>query len=208
MLRLLRYAMICTVMGTYFPGIPLAADPGTFPTDVELVKGAVDDGIRSTIPRLPLTRGDRVALKPKTDHRNNWMVQDALTQILLGKGYQVVHAPSDSERVELEKPCYTLAFRIAEIWLNYTHHGGWFRTKTIHREGGATFSLALMAPPHEMIIWAERIHAHAEDVVPAGLDRLLSNSAVLEQNVLDKKSRWLEGVVMLGLVTGFVYLSF
>ena len=31
------------------------------------------------------------------------MVQDALTQILLGKGYQVVHAPSDSERVELEK---------------------------------------------------------------------------------------------------------
>jgi len=99
---------------------------------------------------------------------------------------------------------YIINKRLAD----YTHHGGWFRAKTIHREGGATFSLVLTAPPDGTVIWAKRLHARAEDVVPAKADRIVGDAAVLNPTVLDTKSRWLEGIVMLGLVTGFVYLSF
>lgn len=206
--RFLRYVILCTVLTTGFPGISLAADLSTVPTDVELIKGAIGDEIRSILPRLPLNRGDRVTLEPKTDRKNNWMVQDALTQTLLEEGYQVVRAPSDSNQVQREEPRYTLLFRIAEIWLNYTYRKGWFRAKTIHRESGATFSLTLTAPPDGTVIWAQQIHARTDDVVPAKADRLLGDATVLSRTVLDKKSRWLEGIVVLGLVTGFVYLSF
>lgn len=208
MSRFLGYVAICMTILICFPSVSLSADLGTLPTDVELVKGAMEDAIRSVLPQLPLNKGDWVILKPRTDHANNWMVRDALTQTLLEAGYQVVRAPLDLARVERGAPCYTLLFRLAEIWLDYTHHGGWFRAKTIHREGGATFSLVLTAPPDGTVIWAKRLHARAEDVVPAKADRIVGDAAVLNPTVLDTKSRWLEGIVMLGLVTGFVYLSF
>lgn len=208
MSRFLGYVAICIMMLIGFARISPAADPGDFPTDVELVKGAIRNAIRSVLPQLPLNKGDRVILKPRTDHANNWMVRDALTQTLLEAGYQVVRAPSDSARVGREKPCYTLLFRLAEIWLAYTHHDGWFRTKTIHREGGAMFSLALTTPPDGTVIWAKQLHARADDVVPAKADRIVRDTAILNPTVLDTKSRWLEGIVVFGLVMVFVYLSF
>lgn len=179
-----------------------------FPTDLEFVQDIAADSFREVLGEMPLEKAMRVAVVGQPSQKNDWIVRDALARTLLEEGYALVQAEQDSISGSEEEASYTLSFRLIGLRLEGQYRGSrlWGRRRMMRR-GLVDFGLRLTDNRDGAVVWAKQRTGQGEDTVPAAYSRTLEVPDAIPREMIEKESHWLEGVVVVGIITSLVYLS-
>ena len=176
-------------MGSLLVLLLLAVRGQAAPTDVAFLQSIAADEFRKVLEGMPLLEGLNLVVEEEEDHSCAWVIRDAITSVLLERGYTVLSEKDGNWD-------YRLSFRVVDVGLWYRHDG-----KLWSRRGRISAFLRL-SDPSGIVHWAGWLEAAGEDAV-AGPE----GSSSLPREVLTGKGRWLEWVLVLGLLAGLVSLS-
>ena len=179
-----------------------------FPTDLEFMQDIAADSFREILGEMPLGKAMRVAVVGQPSQKNNWIVRDALARTLLEEGYTLVQAEQDSVADPEEGAFYTLSFRLIGLQLEGQYRGSkLWGCRRMMRRGMVDFGLRLTDSRDGAVVWAKQRTGQEEDTVPAAYIRTLEVPDAIPREMIEKESHWLEGVVVVGIITSLVYLS-
>jgi len=163
------------------------------PTDVAFLEDIAAGRFREVLEEMPL-RGDRsLMVEAEKDHPQAWVLQDALTSVLLERGYTVLSGVEGGWD-------YRLSFRVVDIGLWYRTPGKFWRKGVLRR--GRVSAFLRLSDPSGVVYWAGWLEGTGEDTVPEP-----EGNPSLPREVLTDRGRWLEGILVLGLLAGLVSLS-
>ncbi len=177
--------------------------------ELELVRGAMADSLPVFFADIPLVSQTGVRLKALTENKANWLMENSLTKMLLEQGYYTVRPSEETNSAVPSSPKYTLSYRIADLKFEYRHpRGSIFKKKFIRRRMRLDCFFSLSEPQSSVIIWSKWMHIQWEDLVPAGGEEALKNDIFSQRTVLQDKSRWLEILVVVGVISSMAYTLF
>ena len=185
-----------------------------FATDLEFAQGIVSDSFQEILEEMPLETTVSVSVVSDPSQEDDWIVRDALVRTLLAEGYTLVQAEldsmaQDSVRTTKNQPSQTLSFRLIDLRLECEMSGSRFRRhRKMMRRGLVDFALRLTDNQDGAVIWAKQVSDQREDVVPTSHSQSLEVPEAIAREMIEKKSHWLEGIAVVGIIASLVYLSF
>ena len=176
-----------------------------FPTDLQLVNQAFARALTRQVDALPLAPGTRLYLQAE-DQKNdaNWIVEDALIDVLQERGYQVLVRQPDSTEVDV------VYYRLVRARVVYSPDGkGFFPWgKRQRREAYGDLFLRLETAADAIVRWDRRIQAYDWDRVPKGGIDVLGGGDIVEQTVIKPENKAIERSLSAGIVGGLFYIFF
>ena len=176
-----------------------------FPTDLQLVNRAFAGALARQVDALPLAPGTRLYLQAE-DQKNdaNWIIEDALIDVLQEQGYQVLVRQPESAAVDV------VYYRLVRARVVYSPDGKgffpWVRGQ--RREAYGDLFLRLETAADAIVRWDRRVQAYDWDRVPKGSIDVLSGSDMVEQTVIKPENKVIERSLSAGIVGGLFYIFF
>ncbi len=187
----------------------LERTPTAYPSELELVREAMADSLPACFATIPLPPQVGVRLKALSENKANWLVENCLTKMLLEKGCYAVRT---SEEINPTVPLshkYTLSYRIADLKFEYWHpKGSIFKKKSIRRRMRLDCFFFLSEAQSPAVVWSKWMQIQREDLVPAGGEKALKNDIFSQRATLQDKSRWIEILVVVGVIGSMIYTLF
>lgn len=178
-------------------------------SELELVRGAMADSLPVCFAGIPLASRIGVRLKALTENKANWLMENSLTKMLLEQGYYTVRPSEETNSAVPSSPNHTLSYRIADLKFEYWHpRGSIFKKKFIRRRMRLDCFFSLSEPKSSVIVWSKWMHIQWEDLVPAAGEEALKNDIFSQRTVLQDKSRWIEILVVVGVISSMAYTLF
>ena len=184
-----------------------AQDPRT---DLQLLGTALRSSLDEELGSLALPKGTRIYLAPESEGDQNWLVDDALTEALMRKGYTVsVREPEEAPDAAAGKSrAGKMTYRIADSQVVYSPKGGGWNPFSTERQKREAFGdLFLYMELENRVQWASRVSAYAIDEI-VGDDASLSGSDVVDRTVIKADRKLVERVLSTGIVGGLLYIFF
>lgn len=129
-------------------------------TDLELAGQGLQEALATALQDLPLAPGTAVALVADARDDGNWVVEETLTALLLGRGIRVLAAP--------EAGGHTLRYRVADARVVYTEVGSrWNPFSERHRRDACIDVYTRLEDARDQVLWARRVSSRAGDTAPA-----------------------------------------
>ena len=177
--------------------------------ELELVRGAMADSLPVFFADIPLVSQTGVRLKALTENKANWLMENSLTKMLLEQGYYTVRPSEETNSAVPSSPKHTLSYRIADLKFEYWHpRGSIFKKKFIRRRMRLDCFFSLSEPKSSVIVWSKWMQFQQEDLVPAGGEEALKNDIFSQRTILQDKSRWIEILVVVGVISSMAYTLF
>ena len=199
------------------------------PTDLQLINQAFVRALDHQMDALPLSPGTRLFLQAE-DRKNeaNWVVEDALIEILQERGYQVlVRQPEDS----LADVVYYRLVRARAVYSPTSRQlsqppARWYpplRARMVYpqtprrllpwrnkqqREAYGDLFLRMETTADRIVRWDRRVQAYSSDMVPKGLHEVLGGGDMVEQTVLKPENKAIVRGLSAGILGGLFYIFF
>lgn len=199
------------------------------PTDLQLLNQAFVHALDHQMDALPLSPGTRLFLQPE-DEKNaaNWIVEDALIEILQKRGYQVlVRQPEDAPadvfyyRLVRARVMYSQASRPQEILTGYSRFHKRARvmyspasrrllswSNQQRRDAYGDLFVRVETTADRIVRWDRRVQAYRSDAVPKGLHEILGGDDMVEQTVLKPENKTIVRGLSAGILGGLFYIFF
>ena len=175
------------------------------PTDLQLINQAFVLALDHQMDTLPLPSGARLFLQAE-NHKNeaNWVVEDALIEILQGRGYQVlVRQPEDA-------PADVFYYRLLRARVVYSPTARrllpWGNEQ--RRDAYGDLFLRIETTADRIVRWDRRVQAYSSDLVPKGLHEVLGGGDMVEQTVLKPENKAIVRGLSAGILGGLFYIFF
>ena len=175
------------------------------PTDLQLINQAFVDALDHQMDALPLPPGTRLFLQAE-DQKNeaNWVVEDALIEILQERGYQVlVRQPEDS-------PADVVYYRLVRARVAYSPTARrllpWGNEQ--RRDAYGDLFLRIETAADRIVRWDRRVQAYSSDMVPKGLHEVLGGDDMVEQTVITPENKAIVRGLSAGILGGLFYIFF
>ena len=175
------------------------------PTDLQLINQAFVLALDHQMDALPLPSGTRLFLQAE-DHKNeaNWVVEDALIEILQERGYQVlVRQPEDA-------PADVVYYRLVRARVVYSPTARrllpWGNQQ--RRDAYGDLFLRIETTADRIVRWDRRVQAYSSDMVPKGLHEVLGGGDMVEQTVLKPENKAIVRGLSGGILGGLFYIFF
>ena len=175
------------------------------PTDLQLINQAFVRALDHQMDALPLSPGTRLFLQAE-DRKNeaNWVVEDALIEILQERGYQVlVRQPEDS----LADVVYYRLVR-ARVVYSPPPRRLLLPGNKQQREAYGDLFLRMETTADRIVRWDRRVQAYSSDMVPKGLHEVLGGGDMVEQTVLKPENKAIVRGLSAGILGGLFYIFF
>jgi hypothetical protein len=189
------------------------ADPGTFPTNLELLRLAVEEAIEKVCDRLPSHEPKIICLRRESQVPGNWLVEHAFSQSLLRRNFRVL-AP-DTLGVQPRPACAgreILHYRVVDLDLLYptSRRKHLFGPLLVHREARLHVFLHLDRDNGE-ILWTGEAQHTKGDWLPAKMLEYVEGESVpfiSPQLKPDGWGRFAEPALLSAVVGGLIYLFY
>lgn len=179
------------------------AERSTWPTDLELVSESFLLALAEQMGALPMEGELPIYLEADAKNDANWIVEDALAEILRKRGYQLmVRAPEPGEHAGI------IHYRLVSSRVVYSSAGGWpLLSRDKKRAAYGDLVLRLVEQRHGTVQWERRIRSYHEDSVPGGSVDILGGEAV-KRAVIEADNKVVERGLSASIIGGLVYIFF
>jgi hypothetical protein len=189
------------------------ANQGTFPTNLELLKLAVEEAIEEVCDRLPLHEPKIICLGRESEVPGNWLVEHAFSQSLLRRSFRVL--VPDTLGAQPHPACTgqeILYYRVVDLDLIYlsSRRKHLFGPLLVHREARLRLLMHLGKDDGE-ILWTGEAQRTKEDWVPAKMLEYVEGESlpfISPQLKPDGWSRIAEPALLSAVVGGLIYLFY
>lgn len=175
------------------------------PTDLQLLNQAFVRALAHQMDALPLPPGTRLVLQAE-DPKNeaNWVVEDALIEILQQRGYRVL------VRQPEEVPADVVYYRLVRGRVVYAPTSRWllFSGDRQQRAAYGDLFLRIETVADRIVRWDRRVQAYSSDMVPKGLHEVLAGGDMVEQTVLKPENKAIVRGLSAGILGGLFYIFF
>lgn len=180
-----------------------AAERSTLATDLELVSDSFVLALEEQMGQLPMEGELPIYLEADAKDDANWIVEDALAEILRKRGYQLmVRAPEPGENAGI------IHYRLVSSRVVYSSAGGWpLLARNKKREAYGDLVLRLVEQRHGTVQWERRIRSYLEDSVPGASVDILGGEAV-KRAVIEADNKVVERGLSASIIGGLVYIFF
>ena len=170
----------------------LAVQATASPTDAEFLEGIVASEFRKVLDHISIPEGSDVSVEAEATHSYAWLFSDAITSVLLERGYTVL-SEGDWD--------YKLSFRVVDLGLWYRPNGRFWRDGM--RRRGRISVLLRLSDRSGVVSWTGWLEGVDEDVV-----RRDEGNSPIRREVVGGGRKWMEGMLVLALLAGLLSLSF
>lgn len=180
-----------------------AAERSTWPTDLELVSESFLLALAEQMGQLPMEGELPIYLQSDAKNDANWIVEDALAEILRKRGYQLmVRAPEPGENAGI------IHYRLVSSRIVYSSAGGWpLLASNKKRAAYGDLVLRLVEQRHGTVQWERRIRSYLEDSVPGASVDILGGEAV-KRAMIEADNKMVERGLSASIIGGLVYIFF
>lgn len=179
------------------------------PSELELVTEAIADSLPVCFATVPLAPQTGVRLKALTENETNWLVENCLTKILLEKGCYVVRTSREANPAVPLSYEYILSYRIADLKFEYWHpKASIFKKRSIRRRMRLDCFFFLSEAQSPIVLWSKWMQIQRQDLVPAGAEEALKDEIFSDRTILRDKNRWIEILVVVGVIGSMIYTLF
>jgi hypothetical protein len=181
-------------------------------TNLDLLKEAVKEALLVTTDRL-LEEGTphngTVVIRSASDHKANWLVEHSLLDDLVARGLRV----RVEEDVAPDSASVELSYRILDMGVEYPAQGRYHGVGRLWVERRATVKLSFQLTDGitQEVKWIQESEASRGGRFPYNrLATIESKSYPFTKAKFEKKSwtRYLEPVIVSGVVGGLIYLFY
>lgn len=170
----------------------LAVQVSASPTDAEFLEGIAASEFRKVLDHISIPEGSSVLVKAEVTHSYAWLFSDAITSVLLERGYTVLSGKDWD---------YKLSFRVVDLGLWYRPSGKLWRDGM--RRRGRISVLLRLSDRSGVVNWTGWLEGVDEDVV-----REDEGNSPIRREVIGGGRRWMERMLVLALLAGLLSLSF
>ena len=135
--------------------------------------------------------------------------QIELVKILLEKGCYVVRTSREANPAVPLSYEYILSYRIADLKFEYWYpKASIFKKRSIRRRMRLDCFFFLSEAQSPVVLWSKWMQIQRQDLVPAGAEEALKDEIFSDRTILRDKNRWIEILVVVGVIGSMIYTLF
>ena len=175
-----------------------------YATDLQVLGEALSASLDRQLASLSVPAGTAIHLQPDVEKEQNWIVEDALTNALMRRGYDI----SLVEREADTTAGGVLSYRLVDSRVVYSPQKRGFMRAASKKSREAFGDLFLSLELADEIVWANRVPAYARDEVPSSKVDVLGGSDIVERTVIQPDNKLVARTISASILGGLLYIFF
>ena len=173
-------------------------------TDLQMLGGALSLSLDRQLASLSLPAGTVIHLRPDSEKEKNWIVEDALTQALIARGYEISLVDFDGDGADGG----ILSYRLVDTRVVYSPNRTGFLRNDGRKSREAFGDLFLTLQLEGKFVWTSRVPAYARDAVPSDHVDMLGGSDIVERTVVQADNKLVARTLSASILGGLLYIFF